>query len=481
MFRTIFLLIVFVSLTQCTRQNDFQKAGTLITNEYEKGNFSAAAELIRKSQSKKDITEEFRSWLTIRQARIERIRLDFSKTEEQIKAQLAKYYPALPDSLMASWENSGRLEMRLIDGEKRYFNNAVLNLFRLDSAAARVYQTKKVFSNGPLDSIRMVNSSSIIGADKPGAPVESLRISIRYTLTVDADAVPAGEKINCWLPFPRLSKPRQTNIVLHSSIPVMVKKSNPECLHSSLFATKEAIAGTPTVFSYTASYDIAGQWFKSEDILTGQVRRSPVDLGKYLSEEPPHISFTPLVRQLADSLADGESQPFKIIRSFFYWIDRNIPWASALEYSTFECIPDYVINQRHGDCGMKTFLLLSMARYKGIPARWQSGWMLHPGEENLHDWGELWFDATGWVPFDISFGLQKTNNLSLQEFYLTGIDSYRMIVNDGIANNFDPLKKFYRSEPFDFQRGEVEWSGGNLYFNQWDYHLHVLSIQKINQ
>ncbi len=32
-----------------------------------------------------------------------------------------------------------------------------------------------------------------------------------------------------------------------------------------------------------------------------------------------------------------------------------------------------------------------------------------------------------------------------------------------------PPKKFFRSETVDLQRGEAEWSGGNLYFNQWDY------------
>jgi hypothetical protein len=30
-----------------------------------------------------------------------------------------------------------------------------------------------------------------------------------------------------------------------------------------------------------------------------------------------------------------------------------------------------------------------------------------------------------------------------------------------------------RSEPVDFQRGEVEWRGGNLYFDKWDYHMEV--------
>jgi hypothetical protein len=42
--------------------------------------------------------------------------------------------------------------------------------------------------------------------------------------------------------------------------------------------------------------------------------------------------------------------------------------------------------------------------------------------------------------------------------------------------SFDPPKKFYRSESIDFQRGELEWKGGNLYFDQWNYHMKVTKI-----
>jgi len=56
---------------------------------------------------------------------------------------------------------------------------------------------------------------------------------------------------------------------------------------------------------------------------------------------------------------------------------------------------------------------------------------------------------------------------------MSGIDSYRMIVNDGVAGRLYPLKEHLRSEPYDFQRGEVEWRGGNLYFDKWDYHLEI--------
>ncbi len=123
---------------------------------------------------------------------------------------------------------------------------------------------------------------------------------------------------------------------------------------------------------------------------------------------------------------------------------------------------------------MQTFLFMSMLRYKGIPVRWQSGWKIPPEAKNLHDWCEVYFEGTGWVPVDISYGLQYSTDQRTRDFYISGIDSYRLIINDGVRGNLYPEKKFLRSEPFDFQRGEVEWGGGNLYFDKWDYEMEII-------
>jgi transglutaminase-like putative cysteine protease len=99
--------------------------------------------------------------------------------------------------------------------------------------------------------------------------------------------------------------------------------------------------------------------------------------------------------------------------------------------------------------------------------------MLHPGHVNLHDWCEVYYEGIGWVPLDQSFKLQETTDQQLREFYVHGIDAYRLIVNDDYGQELFPPKKFLRSEPYDFQRGEVEWDGGNLYFDQWSWDIDV--------
>ena len=157
----------------------------------------------------------------------------------------------------------------------------------------------------------------------------------------------------------------------------------------------------------------------------------------------------------------------------FSWISGNIPWASALEYSTIPDISAYCLKNRHGDCGIQSLLFITLCRYNGIPAKWQSGWMLHPPEVNLHDWSEIFLEGIGWVPVDQSFGVQQSSDERVKFFYLGGIDAYRLIVNDDYSRDLYPAKIYPRSETVDFQRGEVEWRGGNLYFDAWQYHMDV--------
>ena len=48
-----------------------------------------------------------------------------------------------------------------------------------------------------------------------------------------------------------------------------------------------------------------------------------------------------------------------------------------------------------------------------------------------------------------------------------------MGVNTDYGMPLAPKKKYPRSETVDFQRGEVEWRGGNLYFDQWNYNWEI--------
>ena len=78
------------------------------------------------------------------------------------------------------------------------------------------------------------------------------------------------------------------------------------------------------------------------------------------------------------------------------------------------------------------------------------------------------------MPADVSFG--RGGPIPIQpgrEFFMSGIDSYRLYVNSDYSGAFFPKKQFPRSETVDFQRGEVETEDWNIYFDEWDYTMEV--------
>ena len=292
-------------------------------------------------------------------------------------------------------------------------------------------------------------------------------------MTVHPDVVPDGEGIRSWRPWPKQNSPRQQKTKLLSTSNADYKIAPDSAIHSSLYMESQAKKGIPTVFQTSFSYQPSAQYFKPEAINNLPYKKTSYIYKKYTSEQLPQICFSADIKRLADSITNPGDNPIVTVRKIYFWFKDNIPWTGALEYSIMPNIPEYVYLNRRGDCGMQTFLFISMLRYKGVPVKWQSGWMVPPGSENLHDWCEVYFEGTGWVPVDISYDLQMSENKAIREFYLSGIDSYRLIVNDGIAGQLHPAKQFLRSEPYDFQRGEVEWKRGNLFFDKWDYDMKI--------
>ncbi len=404
----------------------------------------------------------------------ERVALDFPFTEGEIDQQLKDRLGNFTAEEKADWEKRNWLEYRFINGEKRYFSRAVSNL-RLIKDFHFNRAKRDTAEAGDQEMIyRKKHTQAIIKAsgDKPG-PVQPVGLTINYTITVNPDAVPAGESVRCWMPYPKENHPRQNNVKFLSSSNDNFIIAPDSANHRTIYMESSAEKGNPVTFRVSFSYESSGHYLNPDNIVMIPYQKNTSLYKEYTAEELPHICFTEGVRHLADSIAGSEERPFEIVRKFYLWFNDNIPWAGAQEYSIIPNIPEYVIQNRRGDCGMQTFLLMSMLRYKGIPVRWQSGWKVPPGAKNLHDWCEVYFVGAGWVPVDVSYGLQYSDNKETREFYISGIDSYRLIINEGVAGRLHPEKRFMRSEPYDFQRGEVEWDGGNLYFDKWDYDMEI--------
>ena len=406
------------------------------------------------------------------QERLVRIKKDFTKTEQEVKAYIQQYIPAVTDSQMRYWEESKALEMQMIDGEKKYFNRAGRNLFRIDPKCRAIWKKthpkaeKNMAFNLDEHDQQVINTA----AESEGKYVKPVRFRITQRLTVEANAAPAGETIRCWIPFPVEIKGRQTDIKFIASQPAAHQLAAADNPQRTIYFEQESIKDSVTKFWVTYEYTAYATYTAIDPARVLQIK--PEDgLEKYLAERPPHIVFSDTLRKLSENIVGNEKNPYRIAQKLFAWVDTNIPWASAREYSTIKNISSYAYENKHGDCGIKTLLFITLCRLNGIPARWQSGWEFKPPHDSMHDWGMIYFKPYGWVPMDVTYGLRNSKNEQLKWFYLSGMDSYRLIFNEDFSQSFSPPKTFMRSETVDSQRGEVEWSGGNLYYDQWSWKL----------
>ncbi|HQI40579.1 MAG: cysteine protease [Ignavibacteriales bacterium UTCHB2] len=462
---------IFLLTSMIAAQTKFNDVNELVNS----GEYTKAAELIENKIKSTTITSEDKLDLLFEKERLDRIKIDFNKTADDVLKFINKYYPDVKEKDLAKWENDGSLEYKIIDGKKWYFSRSAPNLFRINKEAKEQKLKIDGFKKDPKDVFLEEHIPLILDESANGNEdlVRPVTFKLDYTVTVDANDVPDGEIIRCWLPFPREGHRRQVDVKLlsvNSDEYVLASNDNQQ---RTVYIQKPAIKDQPTIFNMVL--EVTG-YNEINFIQPNQIKPYNKESGlykTYIAERAPHIIFSDKIKELSNKIVGDEANPYLIAKKIFTWISTNIPWAGAREYSTLENIPEYCMNTGHGDCGIKTLLFMTLCRYNGIPAKWQSGWMLHPGEINLHDWSEIYLEGYGWVPVDQSFGLVDSDKEDERYFFLGNIDAYHLIVNDDYSRPLFPAKIFPRSETVDFQRGELEWRGGNIYFNQWDYNMKV--------
>lgn len=441
----------------------------LIAARVDAGQFAKAESAIATALARTDIDAGTRAALEFERERMRRIRLDFPLDGQALKARLRRDIADLGDAEFADWDVHGLLESLLIDGERRYFQRAPANLFRLSERARARRARPTALADGPMEHLnahhREVVDGAVAAHETRAAP---RRVRVRQSLSVHADAVPAGETIRAWIPYPRSIAGQQENLHFVGSEPVRHFIAPESALQRTVYLERPALAGKPTVFSIEYEVTVYGRHVRVDEAKVTPTTITPA-LAPDIAERLPHVVFSAPMRLFSRQIVGSETNPWRIAQRLFAAVDE-IPWAGAREYSTITNIGEYALHGGHADCGQQTLLLIALLRLNGIPARWQSGMVYSDGAySNLHDWGQLYIEPYGWMPMDVTFGRLDSPDPVLAGFYLGGLDAYRLAFNDDWSGEFMPQKTFFRSDTVDSQRGEAEWRGGNLYYDQWDY------------
>jgi len=245
----LLIYIIFFFDSFMNAQTRYDEINVLIN----RGEYSTAAKKIDSLISAADLSGEEIYSLQFQKDKMERIKKDFRRTEEYIIKAISKYYPSVNKVLLKQWEDNSSLEMKIIEGEKKYFNNAVPNLFRVNKAAK---QRKIEVDGAAEDKLKTFLADhipqSVELSLKSGSNLSNpKRIKINYTLSVDSGVVPKGEIIRVWLPYPRNEYERQSDIKLLNVNCENYLISPDSYFHKSLYIEKPAEGDKPTEFEFS--------------------------------------------------------------------------------------------------------------------------------------------------------------------------------------------------------------------------------------
>jgi transglutaminase-like putative cysteine protease len=461
--------LVLFALAAAAHAGDRPISDRELTALVDAGQFESADAAITRAVADPALAGAERDALLFQRERMRRIRLDFTLDEAEVEARVRQQIPDLTAAEFDGWNARGLFEQQVIDGHVRYFKLAASNLFRLSAQARarRAVQTPLV--DGPMESANPHHREVVAAASaQQRSDVAPRRLRVTQSLSVNADAVPAGETVRAWIPYPRAIPGQQDDIRLVASVPRKALIAPESTLQRTAYLEQVAKAGAPTKFSITYEMTVHAQYHAIDPARVVPVEIS-AELAPFVAERPPHIVFGESMRLFSRQIVGDEKNPWRIAQKLFAAVDA-IPWAGAREYSTITDIGDYALHAGHADCGQQTLLLMTLLRLNGIPSRWQSGMIYSDASyNNLHDWGQLYIAPYGWIPMDVTFGRLDSADPAIAGFYLGGLDAYRIAFNDDYGRDLVPPKSHFRSETVDSQRGEAEWRGGNLYFDQWDY------------
>jgi transglutaminase-like putative cysteine protease len=412
-----------------------------------------------------------------------RIRYEYSLDADALLRQLRQTLPDCTAEEAIRWATEAKVRYRLIDGQKFFYRRAARNIFLFSEAAG---DRRNRAGKAPADSDgKLIQhlGDIVAEAERSGeVQVQPVQHRVTHTITLhrDAPGLKVGATVRAWLPYPQEYR-QQRDVRLISSEPevkLIAPKGVDGCpvggapQRSAFFEQQVADPARPITFKLVFEYTSFAYYPQLDE---AKVQPLPAGWGKaFLGERPPHITLGPEVRGLAKGIIGTETNTLARARKIFRWVSANIPWNAEDEYCILPSLTAKGLAERRGDCGVQNTVFISLCRAAGIPARWQSGFETKPGEAwGMHDWSEIYLAPWGWLPADASYGVKKSTDPRIADFYCGHQDSYRLIVNLDWGRELFPPKASMRSEPADFQRGEVEVDGQNLYFDQWDYQMEV--------
>jgi len=268
--------------------------------------------------------------------------------------------------------------------------------------------------------------------EESGLPVHAKaprKREFRFDYGATLSGLPANELVRVWLPVPQNNRHQQVRI-LTSKFPAPAKRNTEPKYGNEMFYFETRSPASGRV-SFNVSYqiqrqEVCGLTSDSSDV----AELSEAERKRFLASNVR----VPVVGKHLDLIASLRfpSEPLLRARILYDWVDGHVRYdKSKPGYGRGDVA--WVCDSRFGNCTDFHSLFISLARSKGLPARFENGFPLPPQRGSgtvggYHCWALFHVKQHGWVPIDIS---EADKHPELKQYYFGNLTEDRLTLTTG--------------------------------------------------
>lgn len=430
------------------------------------GDFEGAIRLIDLWLDK-DIPDQQKTKLRLEREILKLLPREYTLSFEQAFQQIKDVIPDFTEKEFYELKDHGKIDWMYVNGTERYFRRFLSTLLKVN---AQIKQRAKItVQEDEIDRLEKKELLEVIEKMKKNKRV-TYHFRLRASVKIEDSSFEPGF-VRVHIPIPVKCQQVSNIKILDTSSKnyILADENEPQrtiCFEENLTENKE--------FFVEYEYDNTVYYVEPEEKMVTEI--NPNEFAHDLREQLPHIMFTPYLKSLAEKLTKDCTNPLAKARSIYDYITNKIEYSFMREYFTIENIPEYAALSGKGDCGVQALLFITLCRIVGIPARWQSGLYTTPYTSGSHDWAQYYIEPYGWLFADCSFGgsAARDQDEERRKFYFANLDPFRTPANSEYQMEFTPAKEFLRADPYDNQRGEVEYHTRGLSYDEFDSEIQVI-------
>ena len=407
-----------------------------------------------------------RERLIYEKEKIKRLKLDYIYSFDDALAMAEKSIKDFTLQEFESLKDNGYADWRYINGKVMFQKNFLNNIKKtVKGISNRIISEDKSGSNAQKSLDDVVKQIIENG-------YADYFIHIKASVKLKDDSL-KGKKVKVYLPIPAACEGiKNIKVINTTHTPKFISPEN----HKERTIYFEEYSKGSDEFSVEYSYENHVKYIKYDP-----EKVSSVQPDFYTDELCPHIVFTPYLKSLCSDIVGNETNPLLKARKIYDFVTTNIKYSFVRSYSTIPNLAEYAALNRKGDCGLLALLFITLCRIAKVPARWQSGLYTNPFSVGCHDWAQFYVAPYGWLYADNSFGGSAARNKNFRRwnFYFGNIDPFRMPANSDFQEDFTPDKKYFRSDPYDNQIGEIETEDANVYSGEFENKLELIEMHKM--